>query len=211
MRAIDTEEAARRLARVILSDIDLYLRERPKQGESRDAQIEEGRRLFASRVSPELLPIFGLVLEDRARGPAASAPVTPPPQPFIAVVDDEPTLVSSVAASAAQEAPSPAIEEALPAAVEEEPPPPAEDEPTPVPVVAEAPPPALEQPALVASAPAAPPAAQAPVMVAQAPPVAAPVREMPAPVLTARISFPRLLALVCAAAATIAIVHHFLP
>ena len=46
MAAIDTEDAARRLARVILSDIDLYIRERPKLGESREAQIEEGRRLF---------------------------------------------------------------------------------------------------------------------------------------------------------------------
>jgi len=68
MGAIDTEDAARRLARVILSDIDLYGRERPKPGESREAQIEEGRRLFASRVTPELVPLFAQVLADRAAG-----------------------------------------------------------------------------------------------------------------------------------------------
>src|SRR5262245_58588816 len=77
MGAITTEEAARRLARVILSDIDLYIRERPKLGESREAQIEEGRRLFASRVTPELVPVFAMVLADRAAGrvsaPAAAA------------------------------------------------------------------------------------------------------------------------------------------
>ena len=64
--AIDTEDAARRLARVILSDIDLYIRERPTAGESREAQIEQGRRLFASRVTPELVPVFAMVLADRA-------------------------------------------------------------------------------------------------------------------------------------------------
>ena len=68
MGAINTEDAARRLARVILSDIDLYIKERPKLGESREAQIEEGRRLFASRVKPELAPIFAMVLADRAAG-----------------------------------------------------------------------------------------------------------------------------------------------
>src|SRR5688572_14251013 len=77
MGAIDTEDAARRLARVILSDIDLYIRERPKLGESREAQIEEGRRLFASRVTPALVPVFAMVLADRAVGrvnPGAAAP-----------------------------------------------------------------------------------------------------------------------------------------
>src|SRR5688572_15382736 len=78
MGAIDTEDAARRLARVILSDIDLYIRERPKLGESREAQIEEGRRLFASRVTPALVPVFAMVLADRAVGrvnpPAVAAP-----------------------------------------------------------------------------------------------------------------------------------------
>ena len=65
MGTIDTEDAARRLARVILSDIDLYIRERPKAGESREAQIEEGRRLFVSRVTPELVPVFARFKAER--------------------------------------------------------------------------------------------------------------------------------------------------
>src|SRR5262245_17343518 len=77
MGAIDTEDAARRLARVILSDIDLYIRERPKLGESREAQIEEGRRLFASRVTPALVPVYAMVLADRAAG-RVNAPVAAP-------------------------------------------------------------------------------------------------------------------------------------
>lgn len=85
MGAIDTEDAARRLARVILSDIDLYGRERPKPGESREAQIEEGRRLFASRVTPELVPLFAQVVADRAAGRVDAPPVAPAlPTPAVA-------------------------------------------------------------------------------------------------------------------------------
>ena len=73
MGAINTEDAARRLARVILSDIDLYIRERPKLGESREAQIEEGRRLFASRVTPALVPVFAMVLAESRGGPREPA------------------------------------------------------------------------------------------------------------------------------------------
>ena len=80
MGTIDTEEAARRLARVILSDIDLYIRERPNAGESLEAQIEEGRRLFVSRVTPELVPVFETVLADRAAG-TVDAPASPAPTP----------------------------------------------------------------------------------------------------------------------------------
>ena len=79
MGAIDTEDAARRLARVILSDIDLYIRERPRQGESREAQIEEGRRLFASRVTPALVPVFAMVLADRATGRVTAPAAAPAP------------------------------------------------------------------------------------------------------------------------------------
>jgi hypothetical protein len=81
MGTIDTEEAARRLARVILSDVDLYIRERPNAGESREAQIEEGRRLFASRVTPELLPVFEMVLADPAAG-TVDAPAAPGARPI---------------------------------------------------------------------------------------------------------------------------------
>ena len=79
MASINTEQAARRLARVILSDIELYNRERPKQGETLEQQIEEGRKLFATRVTPDLLPVFGLVLSDRAAGRASSPAATEPP------------------------------------------------------------------------------------------------------------------------------------
>src|SRR5215831_11800293 len=108
MRAIDTEDAARRLARVILSDIDLYSRERPKQGESREAQIEEGRRLFASRVAPELVPVFGMVLADRAAG-SVKAPARPALSP-------SPTSAAAPAASPDQPSPtaSSAIEDESP-------------------------------------------------------------------------------------------------
>jgi hypothetical protein len=82
MGTIETEEAARRLARVILSDIDLYMRERPNAGESREAQIEQGRRLFASRVTPELVPVFEMVL-------AAAIDEEPATDPSIVVPSSE--------------------------------------------------------------------------------------------------------------------------
>lgn len=65
MALINAEDAAKRLARVILSDIELYRRERPRAGETLESQIEEGRKLFRSRVIPSLVPLFGVVLADR--------------------------------------------------------------------------------------------------------------------------------------------------
>jgi len=108
MGAIDSEDAARRLARVILSDIDLYIRERPKLGESREAQIEEGRRLFASRVTPALVPVFAMVLADRAAG-RVNAPVAAP----------APAIPASGAAVAVGPVHSPAVTKP---AIEDEPP-----------------------------------------------------------------------------------------
>ena len=96
MGTIDTEDAARRLARVILSDIDLYIRERPKAGESREAQIDEGRRLFASRVTPELVPVFAMILSDRAASTVpAVGHVRSSPAPKLAI-DDEPATDPSI-------------------------------------------------------------------------------------------------------------------
>jgi len=70
MALIDTEEAARRLARAIASDLSLYNEEKIVRGIEGDSlfevlseEIEEGRALFKSRVTPE---IFGLQLYDRA-------------------------------------------------------------------------------------------------------------------------------------------------
>jgi predicted NBD/HSP70 family sugar kinase len=63
MALIENEEAARRLARAIASDISLYNEEKIVRGIQNDTlfdeiteQIEEGRALFNSRVSPGLYP-----------------------------------------------------------------------------------------------------------------------------------------------------------
>jgi hypothetical protein len=61
MALIDNPEAARRLARAIASDVSLYNEEKIIQGILNDnlfdvmsGEIEEGRELYKSRVSPEL-------------------------------------------------------------------------------------------------------------------------------------------------------------
>jgi hypothetical protein len=70
MALIETEEAARRLARAIASDLSLYNEEKILQGIQNDTlftalaeELEEGRALFKSRVSPEL---FAKNFYDRA-------------------------------------------------------------------------------------------------------------------------------------------------
>jgi len=117
MGTIDTEEAARRLARVILSDIDLYIRERPNAGQSRESQIEEGRRLFASRVTPELVPLFAMVLADRAAGPvnAPAAPVARP-SPDLPIDDEPPTDPSIFVPPSEEQFPSVSVPVAPPVA-----------------------------------------------------------------------------------------------
>jgi predicted transcriptional regulator len=63
MPLIETEEAARRLARAIASDLSLYNEDKIIGGITNDnlfealtEEIEEGRALFKRRVSPELYP-----------------------------------------------------------------------------------------------------------------------------------------------------------
>src|SRR5439155_6103451 len=63
MPLIETEEAARRLARAIASDLSLYNEEKIVSGITNDnlfdslsEEIEEGRALYKRRVSPELYP-----------------------------------------------------------------------------------------------------------------------------------------------------------
>ncbi len=70
MPLIETEEAARRLARAIASDLSLYNEEKIIRGigadnlfEELSEEIEEGRALYKSRVSPAL---YGRNLYDRA-------------------------------------------------------------------------------------------------------------------------------------------------
>ena len=116
MATITTEDAARRLARVILSDIELYNRERPREGESLDARIDEGRRLFATRVSPGMVSIFDAILADRRNGKANNqangvAMAKPPAndQPAVTtVVPPVPSVESSAEAKPALE-PAPPV------------------------------------------------------------------------------------------------------
>lgn len=70
MALIETEEAARRLARAIASDLSLYNEDRVVEGITNDnlydvmsEELEEGRALFKSRVTPEL---YGKNFYDRA-------------------------------------------------------------------------------------------------------------------------------------------------
>jgi uncharacterized hydantoinase/oxoprolinase family protein len=70
MALIETEEAARRLARAIASDLSLSNEEKILEGIQHDTlfsvlseELEEGRALFKSRVSPEL---FAKNFYDRA-------------------------------------------------------------------------------------------------------------------------------------------------
>ncbi len=61
MALIETEDAARRLARAIASDLSIYNDEKVVEGITHDSlyevmaeELEEGRALFKSRVTPEL-------------------------------------------------------------------------------------------------------------------------------------------------------------
>ena len=63
MPLIETEEAARRLARAIASDLSLYNEDKIVSGIQNDnlfdalaEEIEEGRALYKRRVSPDLYP-----------------------------------------------------------------------------------------------------------------------------------------------------------
>jgi hypothetical protein len=145
MRLIETEEAAARLARVILSDIELYNKDKIGTGADLSAEIEEGYTLFRQRVSPALVPLFKTVLKDRgfARGGAPG------------------TVVASGVPAAAQPqvlAPAPArkltpAEVAEAAALPETPPPAATPAPGPAPVLKAVPAPEPAPPSRPVAAP----------------------------------------------------------
>jgi hypothetical protein len=83
MGLIDSEEAARRLARVIFSDIRLYNREKIQTGADLKSEIEEGYNLYRSRVAPPLFPLFKQVMADSGlRGGRAAPPGQGPPAAF---------------------------------------------------------------------------------------------------------------------------------
>jgi hypothetical protein len=213
---ISTEEAAKRLARVILSDIELYSRERPQAGENLAARIEEGRRLFGSRVSPDVLPLFDVVLADRrTTGPGGRAPVAAVISAMrvgpIAVdrsLDDQAPTPGPLALALAEE-PTPAPARPVPARV---------PAPVPAPVrsleLRNAAPP-VPVPDTTSLAPiahvqvGAPPP---PVAVASVPSPAsltAAVSDTPVPVLTSRISVWKVLALVAAVASAFGLLCRF--
>ena len=58
MGVIETEEAAKRLARVIVSDIEIYNKDKFHTGADLTAAIEEGRALFRSRVAEPLHRVY---------------------------------------------------------------------------------------------------------------------------------------------------------
>ena len=62
MAIIDDPELARRLSRAIVSDVALYNQEKVQEGikndnlfEVMEEELEEGRKLYITRVSPEIL------------------------------------------------------------------------------------------------------------------------------------------------------------
>jgi hypothetical protein len=246
MALINTEEAAKRLARVILSDIELYRRERPQEGEDLATQIEEGRRLFGSRVTPAIMPLFDVVLADRGatsektpvvvqRSPAAvpttntrAAPTVSTPAAPTVSTRAAPTVstraaptastpaVSTISTRAAPTARAPARAMAGPPA-ERISGPPAEpvvamnslknDTPSPRPIVygraGERMPPAPVQ--------AAAPLSAVTTRVPSSTSIASVAREveMPVPVLTSRISIPKLLAVAAVVVATFVFLGRF--
>src|SRR5438105_8226439 len=118
MALIDSEEGARRLARVIASDIVLYNRRKVDDGADLTAEVAEGFALFRTRVVPALIPVFETVLADRGllKGKRrasleADAPAAPANPPRAVAPAEQPASVATVPAAASAGAailPSPA-------------------------------------------------------------------------------------------------------
>jgi hypothetical protein len=79
----DPNPGARRLARVIISDIQIYNPQKVASGADLSAEIEEGRALFKTRVGAEFLHIFEAQLVEKGwvkAAPVAPARVAMPPR-----------------------------------------------------------------------------------------------------------------------------------
>ena len=143
MTLIDTEEGARRLARVILSDIEIYNRAKIKARADLKPELEEGYALFRSRVAPALVPLFSQVVADRWPGELRKSAVAI--EPTVAAAPVEPPRPARLPPPASTQPPPPA-----PARL----PPPAPARVAPVlPPPAPPPPPAIEAPHREAMAP----------------------------------------------------------
>jgi hypothetical protein len=91
VRLIDTEESAKRLARVILSDIEIYNRQKVWSQADLKPQLDEGYAFFRSRVAPALVPLFSNMVADRWLDPAANpAAVARGPAPRTAAAAVQP-------------------------------------------------------------------------------------------------------------------------
>ena len=109
-----TFEGARRLARVIISDIKIYNPKKIEAGEDLTREIEEGRTLFKTRIGADLLPLFESMLEESGlvkptpkaapvRTPQGMAAVSPrrqtpfPPEPRRVPTPPAPAAVAPIA------------------------------------------------------------------------------------------------------------------
>jgi hypothetical protein len=206
--SVDPETAARRLARVIISDIQIYNPDKIANGDDLTREINEGRALFRSRVEPTLLPLFEAMLAEhglgtagrpapvRAAAPSLFAPaprpraITPAPRraPTPTAVDasSAPTPLMTAVTPPPSEAPTPHLA-APPATAETPTPAPARTKPRPRAV-----PPPLpvdERPRWAASEPALPVDILAR-LPAELPPETAPARtETPSVVVTLSTGF----------------------
>lgn len=94
---IDTPEAAWRLARAILADLQLYNDKAIREGVDMSEQVAEGRQLFCNRVGPALHAIFEQALLDTplraySGGSAPPALAHPPvPRPVDSLSADRET------------------------------------------------------------------------------------------------------------------------
>jgi hypothetical protein len=107
--AADSEAAARRWARVIISDIEIYNPDKIANGGDLSREINEGRALFRSRVEPRLLSIFETILGERGLGTKAPVKAVAVVPEAPAVFDAPTPLVVPGARTAPSDAPTPAL------------------------------------------------------------------------------------------------------